>query len=77
MRGDEIIIYEVMMEEPNREWCGQYRAELEQPLRQERLLVQATAVEPLSWIFLAESFSEHCQTLWNRTARILLPLHLK
>ena len=44
---DQIVIFEVMAEQLEREWWAQFRAELERCFRQERLLVRATEIEQL------------------------------
>jgi hypothetical protein len=40
---DEIIILEVMVDELDRDWWAQYREDLRQWFRQEKLLLRATA----------------------------------
>jgi hypothetical protein len=42
---DEIVIFEVMAEEIDRDWWRAYRAELEVLLRQEKLIVRASRIE--------------------------------
>jgi hypothetical protein len=44
---DAIIVFEVMADAIDRHWWTQYRAQLEQRFRQERLVVRATAIELL------------------------------
>jgi len=42
---DEIVIFEVMSDGLDRNWWEKYRTELEQRLRQERILIRAHEVE--------------------------------
>jgi hypothetical protein len=44
---DELIIFEVMAEELDRDWWAEYREALRRSFRQEELLVRATATELL------------------------------
>ena len=44
---DEVVIFEVMTEQLNREWWSGYRKELEKRFRQEQLIIRATQVEQL------------------------------
>jgi hypothetical protein len=44
---DEVIIFEVMAEQLDREWWKEYREELEKRFRQERIIIRATQVEQL------------------------------
>jgi hypothetical protein len=44
---DEIIIFEVMAKQLNREWWAGYRAELEKRFRQEELIIRSTEMEQL------------------------------
>lgn len=44
---DDVVIYEVLVEELERDWWARYRAELARRFRQEELLVRASAVERL------------------------------
>ncbi len=44
---DEIIIYEVMAEELERDWWAQYRAELERRFLQKELIIRAIRIEQL------------------------------
>ena len=44
---DEIVIYEVMVEELDRAWLGEFRERLRVRFRQEELVIRATAVESL------------------------------
>lgn len=44
---DEIVIYEVMATELNREWWEEFRERLERIFRQESLIVRASRIEML------------------------------
>ena len=44
---DEIVIFEVMSEQLNREWWSGYREELEKRFEQEQLIIRASQVEQL------------------------------
>ena len=44
---DAIIIFEVMADELGRDWWTNYRGELEERFRQEKMIVRATAIEQL------------------------------
>jgi hypothetical protein len=44
---DEVVLYEVMVEELERAWWKDYRAQLERRFRQETILVRALGVETL------------------------------
>jgi hypothetical protein len=44
---DDVVIYEVMVEELERDWWPRYRAELARRFRQDELLVRASVVEQL------------------------------
>jgi hypothetical protein len=44
---DDLVIYEVMVEELDRTWWGKCKAMLEQRFRQETLLIRAQAVQIL------------------------------
>ena len=44
---DEVVLYEVMVENLERAWWKDYRAQLERRFRQETLLVRALGVETL------------------------------
>ena len=44
MSRDEIVIFEVMAEEADRQWWANYRQELERRFRQERIVVRATKI---------------------------------
>jgi hypothetical protein len=41
---DDLVIYEVMVEEPDRTWWSTYKARLEQQFRQETMLIRAQTV---------------------------------
>lgn len=44
---DDLVIFEVMAEELDREWWGEYREDLKERFRQEEVLVRAVEVERL------------------------------
>jgi len=44
---DDVVVFEVMTEELDREWWAGYRKELEKRFRQEQLIVRATRIEQL------------------------------
>jgi hypothetical protein len=44
---DQIIIFEVMTDELDRNWWGKYRADLEKRFRQEELVIRSTEMEKL------------------------------
>jgi hypothetical protein len=44
---DEVVIFEVMTEQLNREWWSGYKKELEKRFRQEQLIIRATQAERL------------------------------
>jgi hypothetical protein len=44
---DEVVIFEVMAEQLDRQWWSRYREELEKRFRQERIIIRATQVEQL------------------------------
>ena len=44
---DEIVIFEVMADDPDRGWWREYRTELERRFRQDEIVVRATPVERL------------------------------
>jgi hypothetical protein len=44
---DDIVVYEVMVADLDREWWRQYRAELEEAFDQEELVVRAQEIERL------------------------------
>jgi hypothetical protein len=44
---DDVVLFEVMVDELDRRWWASYRQTLEQRFRQERLLVRAIGVEGL------------------------------
>ena len=44
---DDIVIYEVMTEDLNRHWWGEYRERLTESFRQELLIVRASQMELL------------------------------
>jgi hypothetical protein len=44
---DDIIIFEVMTADLDREWWSSYRARLEQEFEQEEILIRATRIEKL------------------------------
>jgi hypothetical protein len=47
VRRDDLAIFEVMVDTLDREWWRQYRAQLEQRFRQEKVVMRATSFEPL------------------------------
>lgn len=44
---DEVVIFEVMVEQLERQWWAGYREELERRFRQEKIIFRATQVEQL------------------------------
>jgi len=44
---DDVIVFEVMVQDLDREWWGTYRSELERQFAQEEILVRATTYEKL------------------------------
>jgi len=44
---DEIVIFEAMDDDLDRDWWRNYRAELERRFRQDEVVVRALAFEPL------------------------------
>ena len=44
---DDVVIFEVMADELDRQWWAEYRKELEQRFRQIELVVRASAIERL------------------------------
>jgi len=44
---DDIVVYEVMVEELDRAWWGRFRADLERRFAQEELVVRAQPIERL------------------------------
>jgi hypothetical protein len=44
---DEVVIFEVMTEQLDRQWWASYREELERRFRQEQIVIRATKVEQL------------------------------
>jgi hypothetical protein len=42
---DEVMVMEVMVDEPDRAWWKQFRTELEQRLRQDQIIVRAQVIE--------------------------------
>src|SRR4051812_14214805 len=44
---DDIVVYEVMVEDIDRSWWTAYRAELEQAFRQKELIIRAQPIELL------------------------------
>lgn len=44
---DDIVVYEVMVEELDRNWWNKYRAQLEKVFVQDEILVRATMIERL------------------------------
>jgi hypothetical protein len=44
---DEVLLYEVMVDELDRDWWAAYRKELEGKFRQQELVVRAHAIERL------------------------------
>ncbi len=44
---DDIVVYEVMAEQLDRKWWGQFRADLELRFTQQELVVRAQAIERL------------------------------
>jgi hypothetical protein len=47
VKRDDVVIYEVMVDELERDWWTVYRAELEKRFRQEELVVRAGIIERL------------------------------
>jgi hypothetical protein len=47
LNHDEIIIFEVMANELDRDWWAHYRGELEKRFRQEELVIRSTEMEQL------------------------------
>lgn len=46
-RHDDIVVYEVMVEELDRAWWGEYRHQLEKQFEQDELVVRAESIERL------------------------------
>ena len=44
---DDIVVYEVMVEQLDRQWWGRFRADLERRFAQQELVVRAQAIERL------------------------------
>jgi hypothetical protein len=44
---DAVVVYEVMVDELERDWWSAYRARLEARFRQEKLIARATPIEQL------------------------------
>ena len=47
VQRDDLVVYEVMVDELDREWWSAYRAGLEQRFRQDEIAVRALAAERL------------------------------
>jgi hypothetical protein len=47
MSRDEVVIFEVMAEQLDRQWWREYRQSLEKRFRQERIVIRATEFEQL------------------------------
>lgn len=45
--ADEIVVYEVMVEEIDRDWWARYRETLEREFRQKSVVLRATRIEVL------------------------------
>jgi hypothetical protein len=43
-RHDEVVVYEVMVEELDEAWWGRYRGQLEELFRQDEIAMRATAI---------------------------------
>lgn len=44
---DDVVLYEVLVDPLDRRWWGEYRRRLESRFQQDKLLIQALAVEAL------------------------------
>ena len=44
---DDLVIYEVMAENLDRDWWGKYRRELEHRFREDRIIIRAHPIELL------------------------------
>jgi hypothetical protein len=47
VQREDIVVYEVIVAELNRDWWSQYRLELERELEQEKILIRAHRIEIL------------------------------